>query len=37
MWGISELSFRFELFMLDRRALDRHLFDSRHQDLDSLV
>jgi len=37
MWGISELSFRFELLMLDRRALDRRLFDNRHQELDSLV
>ena len=37
MWGISELSFRFELFILDRRALDRRLFEGRHRDLDSLV
>ncbi|KAF8337765.1 hypothetical protein F5887DRAFT_888603, partial [Amanita rubescens] len=37
MWGISELSFRFELFMLDRRALDRRLFENRRRDLDSLV
>lgn len=37
MWGISELSFRFELLILDRRALDRRLFEGRHQDLDSLV
>ncbi len=37
MWGISELSFRFELLILDRRALDRHLFEGQHQDLDSLV
>ena len=37
MWGISELSFRFELLMLDRRALDRRLFENRRQELGSLV
>ena len=37
MWGISELSFRFELLMLDRRALDRRLFDNRRQELNPLV
>src|SRR6266576_5119339 len=37
MWGISELSFRFELLMLDRRALDRRLFEHRERELDSLV
>jgi hypothetical protein len=37
MWGISELSFRFELLMLDRRALDRRLFEGQPQGLDSLV
>ena len=37
MWGISELSFRFELLMLDRRALDRRLFADRPQELSSLV
>ena len=37
MWGISELSFRFELLMLDRRALDRRLFENRLQELGSLV
>ena len=37
MWGISELSFRFELLMLDRRALDRRLFENRRQELSSLV
>ena len=37
MWGISELSFRFELLMLDRRALDRRLFENRPQELGSLV
>lgn len=36
LWGISELSFRFELFMLDRRALDRRLFEHRRQELDSV-
>ena len=37
MWAISELSFRFELLMLDRRALDRGLFEDRPQELNSLV
>ena len=36
-WGISELSFRFELLMLDRRALDRRLFENRPHELGSLV
>ena len=37
MWAISELSFRFELLMLDRRALDRCSFEDRPQELNSLV
>lgn len=37
MWAISELSFRFELLMLDRHALDRSLFEDRPQELNSLV
>jgi hypothetical protein len=37
MWGISELSFRFELLMLDRHALDRCLFEDRPQELSPLV
>ena len=37
MWGLSELSFRFELLMLDRRALDRRLFEDRPQELSPLV
>ena len=37
MWGISELSFRFELLMLDRRALDRRLFEDRPEELSPLT
>ena len=37
LWGISELSFRFELLILDRRALDRRLFEGRRQELHSLA
>ena len=37
MWGISELSFRFELLMLDRRALDRRLFENRNWELNPLI